>query len=236
MTRSACHLTLCVLAALLTCCGKPPANSTVQPDVSSPPPVATNAAVAPAPPPQPVLPETIATIKGASEISVKAPRPGYIVRQVYKEGAQVAVGDTLFLLDPRVSHADAPAGKTDDSSLVKVIATGTGIPGHALRGAGDYVEAGDELVTLSQIDNVVAELTIPAALAREFEAYRNSPALASNHEAIELILPDGSLYPTNGVIAKVTTNGSVNTMDIDFPNPSHVLLPGEFVKVRGAAF
>ena len=224
---------LCTL--LLAGCGKPPASPPVQPAVSSPPPVATNAPAAPAQPPQPLLTEMVATIKGAAEIPVKAPQAGYLVRQVYKDGAMVSAGDTLFLLDPRISHADAPSGKTDDSFLVKVIATGTGVPGHALHGAGDHVEAGEDLVVLAQIDNVIAEVTISQALARRFEAYRNSPALASNHEAIELVLPNGSIYPTHGVIANIVTSGNVNTMEIDFPNPTHVLQPGEFVKVRDAA-
>ena len=223
---------LCVLSALLAGCGRPPA----QPAVTSPPPAVTNAPVVPVQPPQPLLPEMVATIKGASEIPVKAPQAGYLLRQVYKDGAMVAAGDTLFLLDPRLSHTNLPGGKPNDAYLVRVNATAFGVPSPPFHGEGDHVEAGEELATISQIDNVIAELTIPGSLARRFEAYRNSPALASNHEAIELIMPGGSLYPTNGVIANVMTNGSVNTMEIDFPNPTHLLQPGEFVKVRAAAF
>ncbi len=47
-----------------------------------------------------------------------------------------------------------------------------------------------------------------------------------------LILSDGSSYPKNGIVANVLTNGSVNTMQIYFANPGHVLQPGEFVKVQ----
>jgi multidrug efflux pump subunit AcrA (membrane-fusion protein) len=227
---------LCLLTALLSGCGKPSANLSPPPTVSTPPQTATNAPPTPAQPQQPILPEMVATIKGSAEIPVKAPQAGYLVRQVYKDGAMVSAGDTLFILDPRFSHADAPSGKTDDSSLAKVIATGMGVPGHALHGAGDHVDAGEDLVTIAQIDNVIAEVTIPQALAKRFDAYRNSPALASNHEAIELSLPDGSTYSTHGVIANIITSGDVNTMEIGFPNPTHVLQPGEFVKVRGAAF
>ena len=236
MTRSAAgYLTLAVLAALLPGCGKPPTNPSPQTTAPPPPPAVANTAP-PGLPPQPVLPESVATIKGATEISVKAPQAAYLVRQVYKEGAMVSAGDPLFLLDPRFSHADAPAGKTDDASLVKVIATGIGVPGHALHGPGDHVDAGEELVTLSQIDDVIAEVTIPDALAEKFASRRDLPAIASNHQAIELILPDGSIYPTHGIVANVVTSGTLNTMQIDFPNPGHVLQPGEFVKVRSVAF
>ena len=236
MTRSAAGcLTLGVLTALLAGCGKPPANPSPEKNVQPPPPAVTNTAP-PGLPPQPVLPESVATIKGATEIPVKAPQAAYLVRQVYKEGAMVSAGDPLFLLDPRISHADTPSGKTDDASLVKVVATGIGVPGHALHGPGDHVDAGEELVTISQIDDVIAEVTIPDALAQKFTSRHDSPAIASHYQAIELILPDGSIYPTHGVVANIVTSGSVNTMQIDFPNPGHVLQPGEFVKVRSASF
>lgn len=176
----------------------------------------------------------VATIEGARENPVNAPKAGYLVRQVYKDGAMVSDGDVLFLLDPRASHPDASPGSASDMALVKVNATGSGIAAHALRGAGDHVEQGDELTHIAQIENVIAELTVSDDLARDFQHYLKSPA-GSSQPAIELILPDGSSYPTHGVIASVTTSGSVNTMQIDFPNPTHVLLPGEFVKVRGLA-
>jgi multidrug efflux pump subunit AcrA (membrane-fusion protein) len=181
----------------------------------------------------PALPEMVATIRGAEEVPVKAPQPGYLVRQVYKDDAMVATGDVLFLLDPRVAHAGSLPGGANDAALVKIIAPASGIPGQALHGAGDRLEAGDELTTVAQIDNVVAELTLPNAVARDFEKYLNSPE-RSSQLAIELILPDGSTYPTHGTVANIVTNGSVNTMQIDFPNPAHVLQPGTFVKVRSA--
>jgi hypothetical protein len=236
MTRSAeGFLTLGLLTALLVACGKPVAPPSPHTTAPSSPPAVANTDP-PGLTPQPVLPESVATIKGATEIPVKAPQAGYLVRQVYKEGAMVAAGDTLFLLDPRLSHADAPAGKTDDASLVKVIATGLGVPGHALHGPGDHVDAGEELVRISQIDDVIAEVTIPDALARKFISRHDSPELASHHQAVEMILPGGSVYPTHGVVTNVVTDGNVNTMEISFPNPTHLLQPGEFVKVRSVAF
>jgi multidrug efflux pump subunit AcrA (membrane-fusion protein) len=183
----------------------------------------------------PTLPLMVATIKGAGEVPVQAPQPGYLVRQVYKDGAMVATGDVLFLLDPRVSHADSSPGGANDAALVKVLAPAAGVPGRALHGAGDFLQAGDELAEIAQIDNVLAEVTISNALARDIERYQASPANASQQPAIELILPDGSSYPTHGVIGHVSTVGDASSMEIDFPNPAHLLQPGEFVKVRSAA-
>ena len=185
-------------------------------------------------PPQPVLPLMVATIKGAQEVPVKAPQAGYLVAQAYHDGATVAPGDTLFLLDPRLAHADETPGVPSHASLVDVIATAGGVPGRALHGDGDHVDTGDELTDIAEIDNVIAELTVPPGLARDFQKYLN-PRAASDQPAFELILPDGSSYPSHGVLANLTTNGDVNTMEIYFPNPTHVLQPGEFVKVRSAA-
>jgi len=230
MTRCACVLAVGALAVLSVSCGKPPAQTSAPP----PPPSLTNTAP-PGLPPQPELPESVATIKGSAEIPVTAPQTGFLVRQTYKEGAMVAAGDTLFLLDPRISHDNMPAGKAGDSSLVKIIATAIGVPGRPLHGPGDHVDAGEEVAAISQIDNVIAELVVPDALAQKFISRHDSPELASHHQAIEMILPDGSIYPTHGVVANVITSGSVNTMEISFPNPTRLLQPGEFVKVRSVA-
>jgi multidrug efflux pump subunit AcrA (membrane-fusion protein) len=239
MTRSVwLGLAACTFAVLLAGCNKPEEKPLpAPPPVSPPPPVVTNVAV-PATPPaieMPTLPLMVATIKGAGEVPVKAPQAGYLVRQVYRNDAMVATGDVLFLLDPRVAHVGSSPGSANDSALVKVIAPATGVPGLSLHGAGDRLQAGDELTTIAQIDNVIAELTLPSAVAESFKKYLNSPAGASEQPAIELILPDGSVYPTSGVVANVATSGSVNTMQIGFPNPGHVLQPGEYVKVRSAA-
>jgi multidrug efflux pump subunit AcrA (membrane-fusion protein) len=176
----------------------------------------------------------VATIRGASEIPVKAPQAGYLVRQVYRDGATVAAGDVLFLLDPRNSHPDVSPESVKNVAMVKVIASSPGVAAHALHGPGDHVEAGDDLTDLAQIDDVIAESTVSDAVARNFQGYLNSSGRASQ-PAIELILPDGSIYPTHGVIANVVISGNVNTMQIDFSNPGHVLQPGEFVRVRSSA-
>ncbi len=228
-----------MLAAMLTACGpreekliaeKPPAP----PAVPSPL-LATNAPprVPRASPEIPLLPESVATIKGRDEVSVKAPHAGFLVRQVYRDDAMVDAGDVLFLLDSRTSHE----GPASDADLIKVTAPKAGAPSHARCGLGDRVESGDELTTVAEIDNVVAELTLPDELARKFSAYPSEPpsAVTQSRQNIELILPGGVVYPARGTIANVAASGKTNTMQVYFPNFDHILRPGEFVTVRGVA-
>ncbi len=138
-------------------------------------------------------------------------------------------GDLLFLLDARPG---AGAGE-----WTRITSPAPGAVAHARHGAGDWVRAQEELAAVAEIDNVKAELTLPGELARKFQAYLSepAPAVAESRQNIELILPDGSTYPQNGIVANVVASGNVNTLEIDFPNPGHVLRPGEFVRVRGKA-
>jgi multidrug efflux pump subunit AcrA (membrane-fusion protein) len=223
-----------LLAVLLSACSKHEQNPAPP---SVPPPAITNMVAPVQPPPEiPMLAESVATIQGSDEIPVKAPRSGYLVRQVYMEGADVKAGDVLFLLDARNSHADSADGKADNGGLIEVLAAKAGVPERALRGAGDRVQAGEPLAMLAEVDRVVAELTLPDALARNFSTFFNVATRAASPTLrnIELILPDGTLYPDKGIIVAVIMSGKTNTMRIDFSNPDHVLRPGEFVKVRSA--
>jgi hypothetical protein len=125
----------------------------------------------------------------------------------------------------------------DKAQWVAVTAPVSGVAERARHGAGDWVSAQDELASVAEIDDVVAELNLPEALALKFQHYlgRTQPAGAQAQRNIQLVLPDGSLYAPLGTVANVVTRGSVNTMQIYFSNPAHVLRPGEFVKVRSAA-
>jgi hypothetical protein len=178
-----------------------------------------------------MLPETVATIQGSANIAVKAPRPGYIVRQLYKDGVPVAVGDVLFLLDPRTSHDGAP---TDKTALVRIASPVAGFPGLAWHGPGDWVDPNMELTGVALVDEVYAELNLPDPLARQFEAYFDQQAHDPGqlHKDFELILPNGSVYPERGYAGTMPSDGAVHVLTICFPNPGHILQPGQLVKVR----
>ncbi len=76
--------------------------------------------------------------------------PAYLVRQLYKEGRLVAAGDTLFLLDPRVSHA-MHRGLRARCLPCESHRAGRRRSRPPRHGAGDHVEAGEELTTIAQM-------------------------------------------------------------------------------------
>jgi multidrug efflux pump subunit AcrA (membrane-fusion protein) len=206
------------------------------PQVASPTPLVPMLPEKPPTPAPPVLPESVATIDPTNPVVVKAPRAGYIVRRVYRDYATVEVGDVLFLLDPQSSHLDQSSDGSAARALIKVMAPRKGVAGFANHGPGDWVEMGEDLTSIGDIDNTEAQLDVPEELAQKFTDYLNElvTANATSRQNIELILPDNSLYSQSGVVTNLLVSGNTYTLIIDFPNPKHVLQPGEFVKVRSA--
>jgi membrane fusion protein (multidrug efflux system) len=95
------------------------------------------------------------------------------------------------------------------------------------------------LVIVTQLDPIYVDVTQPTTvllrLQRELEA-GDLVNRGGNAAAVELKLEDGSEYGREGSLrfSEVTvdqTTGSV-TVRAEFPNPSHLLLPGMFVRAR----
>jgi multidrug efflux pump subunit AcrA (membrane-fusion protein) len=223
-------------ATLLAACGKPDQKPSLPPPpiapATNPAPIKPAAVLATSPAP-PLLPEMVATIQGSENIPVRPLRSGYVVRQVYKDGTMVAKGDVLFLLDPRTAHDGVPS---DASALIQVVSPCAGFPGDSWRGPGDYIDPNMKLVDVALIDKVDAEVSLPNALAEQFSTYIDQSVTASAPAQgdFELTLPDGRAYREKGTFGIIASGGGVNTMSITFPNPGHIMLPGEFVKVRSA--
>ncbi len=85
------------------------------------------------------------------------------------------------------------------------------------------------LTTIEQIDPIYVNFTLSSA---EF-SQMSTPSVQSK---VEVLLPDGSLYPRTGTLdfadlAVISATGTVALRGV-LPNPDHRLLPGMFVKVR----
>jgi membrane fusion protein (multidrug efflux system) len=120
----------------------------------------------------------------------------------------------------------------------RVLAPISGVAGFRGANIGDYVGPSDQhpMTTISQVDPIYAEFPISEqralALFRQWDADRN----ASRDVELELILADGSVYPTRGRAAALdrqvdVTAGTVLARGV-FPNPGNVLRPGQYAKVR----
>jgi membrane fusion protein (multidrug efflux system) len=95
------------------------------------------------------------------------------------------------------------------------------------------------LVTVTQLDPIYVDVTQPATvllrLQRELEAGQLLNR-GANAAAVGLKLEDGSEYSREGSLkfSEVTVDQSTGsvTLRAEFPNPSHRLLPGMFVRAR----
>ena len=113
-----------------------------------------------------------------------------------------------------------------------------GIAGFRGANIGDFVGPSDAtaLTTVSQVDPIYAEFPISEQRALAvFRRWDTDPRAPRDIE-LELILADGSVYPTRGRAAALdrqvdVTTGTVLARGV-FPNPGNVLRPGQYAKIR----
>jgi membrane fusion protein (multidrug efflux system) len=134
----------------------------------------------------------------------------------------------------RASVADAKL----NLSYTRVVAPITGVAGFRVANIGDYVSPSDPnpLTTVSQVDPIYAE--VPISEQRAMNAFRQRQAnpQALRDMQLELVLPDGTVYPHRGRPVALDrqvdlTTGTVLARGV-FPNPGNVLRPGQYAKVR----
>jgi membrane fusion protein (multidrug efflux system) len=149
-------------------------------------------------------------------------------------GAERSTGSAVVSARAAVEKARLDLGFT------RIISPIDGIAGIARAQVGDLVgpSQGGELATVSMIDPIKVYYTITE------QAYlgmmkRFPSAAGRNRERkmdIELILGDGSSYPYRGKFYAIDRQIDVRTgtlrMAATFPNPRHLLRPGQFVRVR----
>jgi membrane fusion protein (multidrug efflux system) len=113
-----------------------------------------------------------------------------------------------------------------------------GVAGFRVANIGDYVGPSDAapLTTVSQVDPIYAEFPISEQRALGIFRQWDADPRAPRDIELELVLADGSVYPTRGRAAALdrqvdVTTGTVLARGV-FPNPGNVLRPGQYAKVR----
>ena len=95
------------------------------------------------------------------------------------------------------------------------------------------------LTTVQVIDPIYANFSKPMAEVERLRRAEKSGDLklaAPDKAEVQIVLPDGSVYPHTGTLdftdlAVDPTTGAVDLRAV-VPNPDHTLLPGMFVKIR----
>jgi RND family efflux transporter MFP subunit len=116
----------------------------------------------------------------------------------------------------------------------------TGVAGRAIPGVGDLLSPSTTLTTISTVDPIQADFTLPEQFYLDNAdkiAKVSAMPMADRPESIEMVLADGTAYPLKGKFYYVnrqiqTSTGAITAYAL-FPNPDRVLRPGQYVKVRG---
>ncbi|MDB6112721.1 MAG: efflux transporter, family, subunit [Pedosphaera sp.] len=138
--------------------------------------------------------------------------------------------------------ADEAAVETANLNLgfTRIISPIDGLAGLAQAQVGDLVgPSSNPLTTVSTIDPIKVYFTVSE---QDYLAYRrqytNVTERAAHEQELELqiILADGSIYPRPGrfYFAERAVNPTTGTLQLAglFPNPTYVLRPGQFARVR----
>ena len=121
----------------------------------------------------------------------------------------------------------------------KITSPITGVAGKAIPGVGDLLNPNMTLTTISTVDPIQANFTLPEQFylnnADQLAKLATVP-LQDRPAHIELILADGTPYPLKGrfyyVNRQIQTSTGAITAYALFPNPDRVLRPGQYARVR----
>jgi membrane fusion protein, multidrug efflux system len=178
----------------------------------------------------------------ANLAAVAAARAAVLNSQAKVTQAKAALAKAQADVETQQANVAAARAALADAQLnlnyTRVVSPIDGIAGFRVANIGDYVGPSDAtpLTTVSQVNPIYAEFPLSEQRALAvFRRWDADPRAPRNIE-LELILADGSAYPTRGRAAALdrqvdVTTGTVLARGI-FPNPGNVLRPGQYAKVR----
>ncbi len=120
-------------------------------------------------------------------------------------------------------------------SWTTVTAPVDGVTGRADKSVGNLITTGADslLTTISQNDPMWVRFSLAESEAAKLPGHRLTPDSISG---VELILPDGSVYPVQGKLnflaSSIDPTLGTQQLRAEFPNKEGALLPGQFVRVR----
>lgn len=130
-------------------------------------------------------------------------------------------------------HAKAESALKDAQRLLgyaDVTAPISGTGGMEVLSEGNLLESGRLLTTITQLDPVYVRFSVPSQDAMYLQDADARTPIA------HVILPDSRPYDRSGVVnfsdVRVDPTTDQVAMRAQFPNPAHLLLPGQFVRVR----
>lgn len=119
-------------------------------------------------------------------------------------------------------------------SWTTVTAPVAGVAGRAVKSEGNLISTADSLLTnVQQVNPAWVRFSLGEGDLAKFPARR---VTAEAVQAVELVLPDGSVYPKRGklnfVASNIDTTLGTQQLRAEFDNSEQLILPGQFVRVR----
>ena len=119
-------------------------------------------------------------------------------------------------------------------SWTTVTAPVSGTTGRAVRSEGNLISTSDNLLTsIYQLNPMWVRFSLAESDIAKLPEGRLTPSAVTG---VELILPDGSVYPVPGKLnflaSNIDTTLGTQQLRAEFPNPDGRLLPGQFVRAR----
>ncbi|MEJ0001430.1 MAG: efflux RND transporter periplasmic adaptor subunit [Verrucomicrobiota bacterium] len=162
-------------------------------------------------------------------------KSGAISQQEYQNQVQsnLAAQADVQAAQASVDTAQINLGYTRITSPI------VGVAGRALPYIGDLISPSVTMTTVSTVNPIQADFTVPEQFYlnnADRIAEISSIPLADRSASIQLVLPDGSIYPHLGRFYYInrqvqTSTGALAAFAL-FPNPDRVLRPGQYAKVR----
>lgn len=119
-------------------------------------------------------------------------------------------------------------------SWTTVTAPVAGVAGRAVKSEGNLISTADSLLTnVQQVNPAWVRFSLGEGDLAKFPARW---VTAEAVQAVELVLPDGSVYPKRGklnfVASNIDTTLGTQQLRAEFDNSEQLILPGQFVRVR----
>src|SRR5213080_4152857 len=178
------------------------------------------------------------TAEPVQTVSVQAQVTGVLTHVTFHEGDDVAAGQVLFEIDPRLLQATlradsaAVANAALNLEWATIRAPIAGRTGRLLVREGNLVRATnpDPLVIINQIHPILVRFAVPEQHLATIQRYRRNrlPVLVSPSKT-DTVFTEGVLSFVDNSVD--TTTGTV-LLKAEFPNRDNALWPGEFLNVR----
>src|SRR3989449_3639990 len=178
----------------------------------------------------------------ANLAAVAAARAAVLNSQASVSQARAALEKSQADVKTQEANIGAARAALADARLnlgyTRVSSPVAGVAGFRVANIGDFVGPSDAapLTTVSQVDPIYAEFPISEQRALAVFRRWDADPRAPRDIELELILADGTVYPTRGRAAALdrqvdVTTGTVLARGV-FANPGNVLRPGQYAKVR----